>query len=403
MVSTLSTTARDACISIVKHYSDPIHHTVVASSSSSSSSTNNLSEEESIAVVNVHDVSSTSPPYFDPFLGRPMPELSPMNAFWYCRLLDASAGTATCGSSMSELTSNDATMMTNDATMMTTSRGAAFELLICYESVLHPCVKRRRTNELIDKDNIESETPMNAVVEVIRNYELLVAHLVRVETGEQAFVEGGNVVNGELISSPMLNTVKKFDSTDSTKIMVIESSEINDGKDNMHNHEHDVRRIVDTIADDILQWSVKLPKNDHLALWKVRNVLLPCLLRLINHIVVLLPSYKSRVSGAEFTTMVRHCLAIATVSAVPFVGDGRLKSGAFGCGCLLDWISGHNIDETNISPEHNEFSIAYTLNKCSLPPELPASLAASDFMTRSVVDWSAASAQFGAPWVSAFE
>ena len=385
----LSTTARDACISIMKHYSDPIHHTIA--SSSSSSSTNNLSEEESL--------SSTSPPYFDSVLGRPMPELPPVSAFWYRRLLDASAGTTTCGSSMS---SNESTP--NDATMMT-SRGAAFELLICYESVLHPCVKRRRTNEHIDKYHIESETPLNAVVEVVRNYELLVAHLMRVESvGEQALVDGGNIVNDESISSPMLlNTVNNIDSKDSTKIYVITSIEANTGEDSMHNPEHDVKRIVATIADDILQWSVKLPKNDNLALFKVRNVILPCLLRLIIHFVVLLPSYKHRVSGAEFNIMFRHCLAIATVSAVPFVGDGKLKSGVFGCGCLLDWISGRNIDETIRSPEYNEFSIAYTLNKCSLPPELPASLATSDFMTRSVVDWSAASAHFGAPWVSAFE
>lgn len=379
-------TARDACISIMKHYSDPIHHTIA--SSSSSSSTNNLSEEESIA--NVH-LSSTSPPYFDSVLGRPMPELPPVSAFWYRRLLDASTGTATCGSSMS---SNESTP--NDATMMT-SRGAAFELLICYESVLHPCVRRRRTNEHIDKDHIESETPLNAVVEVVRNYELLVAHLMRVESvGEQALVDGGNIVNDVSISSPI-------DIRDSTKNPVIKSSDASAETNNMHNPEQDVKRIVATIADDILQWSVKLPKNDNLALFKVRNVILPCLLRLINHFVVLIPSYKHRVSGAEFNIMFRHCLAIATVSAVPFVGDGRLKSGVFGCGCLLDWISGRNNDNTIRSPEHNEFSIAYTLNKCSLPPELPASLATSDFMTRSVVDWSAASAHFGAPWVSAFD
>jgi hypothetical protein len=279
---------------------------------------------------------------------------------------------------------------------MMTSRGAAFELLICYESVLHPCVRRRRTNEHIDKDHIESETPLNAVVEVVRNYELLVAHLMRVETHEQALVDGGNIVNDVSISSPI-------DIRDSTKNPVIKSSDASAETNNMHNPEHDVRRIVATIADDILQWSVKLPKNDNLALFKVRNVILPCLLRLINHFVVLFPSYKHRVSGAEFNIMFRHCLAIATVSAVPFVGDGRLKSGVFGCGCLLDWISGRNIDETIRSPEYNKFSIAYTLNKCSLPPELPASLATSDFMTRSVVDWSAASAHFGAPWVSAFD
>jgi len=383
----MAATARDACISLVKHYSDPIHHTIA--SSSSSSSTNNLSEEESIAVVNVH-LSSTSPPYFDSVLGRPIPELPPVSAFWCRRLLDASSGTATCGSSIS---SNESTP--NDATMMT-SRGAAFELLICYESVLHPCVRRRRTNEHIDKDHIESETPLNAVVEVVRNYELLVAHLMRVETHEQALVDGGNIVNDVSISSPI-------DIRDSTKNPVIKSSDASAETNNMHNPEHDVRRIVATIADDILQWSVKLPKNDNLALFKVRNVILPCLLRLINHFVVLFPSYKHRVSGAEFNIMFRHCLAIATVSAVPFVGDGRLKSGVFGCGCLLDWISGRNIDETIRSPEYNKFSIAYTLNKCSLPPELPASLATSDFMTRSVVDWSAASAHFGAPWVSAFD
>jgi hypothetical protein len=131
-------------------------------------------------------------------------------------------------------------------------------------------------------------------------------------------------------------------------------------------------------------------------MWKVWNVLLPSLLRLIEHLVVLLPSFESKNIGygATYDMMVRHCLAIATVAAAPFVGDGKLNSGTFGCGCLLDWITLRGNEDGVESQEPCNLSVAYKLQECSLPPALSESIMMSNFMQRSVVDWSVPSAHF---------
>jgi hypothetical protein len=102
--------------------------------------------------------------------------------------------------------------------------------------------------------------------------------------------------------------------------------------------------------------------------------------------------------------VVRRCLAIATVAAAPFVGDGKLNSGVFGCGSLLDWNADDRDGDGSIIEMHgpsNLLSLAHTLQECSHPPImlLPESMISSDFMQRSVVDWSVKSAKMDAPWV----
>jgi len=174
-----------------------------------------------------------------------------------------------------------------------------------------------------------------------------------------------------------------------------------------------IGRIIHIIADDILQWSIKLPKKGKPELWKVRNVLLPCLLRLMEHSVrVLTLSNNKDIARSLCNTQTRESLAVAAVAAISFVGDGKLKSGVFGIGSLLDWTmestsENGNKDAHQTMPAHH-LSLTHTLRRCSPSPiskteeintthEIPVS---SYFMTRSVIDWSVPANHFDAPWVS---
>jgi hypothetical protein len=386
----LRSAARDACISIVDHYSDPIHYAV-------SSNSNSLGDCDSS-----DDVSAARQnhgPYFDAVLGRPMPDLPPVGGFWYRRLLETS-----------DVSSNESK---ND---MTTARlGAARELLACYESAIHPCMSRSRQqfdgedhHDNYNGEPLELKLPLNAMVEVMMNYELLLAHLMRVGSGVQSSADRGrNAVNDELINNPnpTHNPLEKVDGEELSERAEGDHETSAADEASPAPDSDVVIRIVTTIADDVLRWSVKLPKKDGSALWKVRNVLLPCLLRLIEHLVVLLSSYERQNIGkrSAFNKMGRHCLAIATLTALPFVGDGKLNSGVFGCGRLLDWILDRSNEGSIESPELHDLSIAHTLQECSLPPVLSESIMKCDFMQRSVVDWSVPSAHFGAPWVSALD
>ncbi|KAL7529143.1 hypothetical protein ACHAXR_002813 [Thalassiosira sp. AJA248-18] len=167
--------------------------------------------------------------------------------------------------------------------------------------------------------------------------------------------------------------------------------------------------MVYVIADDVFQWSTRLQKKDKPAQWKLNNVLLPCLLRLIEHCVVLLTSHNND-SVSLSNEQVQEALAIATVAAVPFVGDGKLKSGAFGIGSLLEWVFESSNEDGHVGASTPSIlSLTYTLRSCSLPPiskteessanyTLPDSIVSSNFMTSPVVDWSVPAAQFNAPW-----
>lgn len=141
----------------------------------------------------------------------------------------------------------------------------------------------------------------------------------------------------------------------------------------------------------------------------------------MDHSVVLLISKNSGVNNkaktGEIENVISEAWAIATVAAVPFVGDGRLlKSGAFGIGSLLHWILGKtNLDDLKgggSTADPSFLSLAHTLHSCPLSPcsneegsafinnTMPVPEMSSNFMTRSVVDWSVPAAHIKAPWVS---
>ncbi|KAL7432808.1 hypothetical protein ACHAXH_001882, partial [Discostella pseudostelligera] len=193
-----------------------------------------------------------------------------------------------------------------------------------------------------------------------------------------------------------------------------------DGSPDIHNDNNDLSekdenyigtasKIIPIIADDIFHLSTNLPKktNDESTLWKVRNVLLPCLLRLIEHSVVLLTvcTNNQKLSNQTMNaSVIQHSLAIATVVAVPFVGDGKLNSGTYSIGSLLDWIQDCDKEsgKKDAPSMPSILSLAYTLQRCSIPQnnanEQSQSIMLSNFMQRSVVDFSVPSAHAIAPW-----
>lgn len=372
MPNDLESTAADACASIVKHYSDPIHF----ASSLTSGERDGGSDQNSYSGSAATKCLDKSAPYFDTILGGPMPDLAPVCDFWYRKLLDASASSTSLGASLI----------------------AARELLCSYESIIHPCVKRQRNRH--DEDSkLEKEVSLNAVVEIIINYELLLAHLMR-DASTQSVAKDDIITEENEPSNPIIET----------GTIVLRGAE--DTSKTIEENKSELDKMVCVIADDIFHWSANLPKKDKASMWKIQNILLPCLLRLIQHTIVL-PTYRQHEKLMTNNTQLRNALAVATVTAVAFVGDGKLNSGDFGIGSLLEWTLDIETEDCheNAPTMPSHLSLAHTLQSCSLSPistavdfnatcKLPMSIVSSDFMTRPVVDWSVPSAHFDAPWVS---
>lgn len=336
----LGAVSRDACIAIVNHFSDLTNHI------DSPHSGEGCNHAESAAA-----------PYFDSILGRPLPALHPSCLCWHQQLLEVSTAR-------------------HDGTINTTIYFDVVNLLLrCYESVIHPCVHRKKLAEANDDELAEQpDIPLHVVVEIVQNYELLIAH-----------------------------AMKEFSVDGSTHIC-------SDNNERDDVYMDTASKIIRILADDIFQLSTSSKKvKDETTSWKVRNVLLPCLLRLMEHSVVLL-SLRSQqqtipINQPSNVTIVQHSLAIVTVVTVPFVGDGNLNSGAYGIGTLLDWILERDVDGGNDDslPIPSILSLAYTIQQCSLPPKqstISQAITSSNFMQRPVVDFSVPSACVSAPWVS---
>jgi len=360
----LRSVALEAVSSLIKHYSDPVH----------SSST--ITDVHTIYDTNYVD--NNDKPYFDTKLVDKLPNLAPVCEFWYKRLADNNMNTSCDHKIQSTL-------------------DAAQELICCYESTIHQLIIQgnRPLSSGIIKEVVDNNAPLNAVIEVVKQYELLLAHLMR-DASAKSIVDGTNTQSSKIVEV-------SSNSVTASNIMVVEVDyEVSkaSAKGNI------TCRMVHIIAEDIFHWSTKLPKKSTL-LWKVQNILLPCLLRLIQHSMVLLDSYRTN-NGSSLTEEIKEAYAIATITAVPFVGDGKFNSGIFGIGSLLEWVlEKEDYDGTSIP---FELSLAYTLQKCVPSPVseekessnayLPSSIMSCNFMTRPVVDWSVKAAHFDAPWVS---
>ena len=89
-----------------------------------------------------------------------------MCEFWYKKLVDNNMNTSCDHKTQSSL-------------------DAARELICCYESTIHPLIMRG--NKPLDdcnalsgmvKEVVDNKVPLNAVIEVVKQYELLLAHLM---------------------------------------------------------------------------------------------------------------------------------------------------------------------------------------------------------------------------------
>ena len=366
----LRSVASEAVLSLIKHYSDPVHY----------SSNDHITDD--ISSNNTKYVDSNDGPYFTTICADKLPNLAPVCEFWYKKLADNNMSTSCDQKTQSSL-------------------DAAQEFICCYESTIHPLIIQGN-KPLYDcdalsgmvKEVVDSKVPLNAVIEVVKQYELLLANLR--DASAKSTVE--DELNNQ--SSNMVEVIP--DSTTASNIMVVELVADDEG---MPKASSNICRMVHIIADDIFHLSSKLPTNSK-SLWKVHNILLPCLLRLIQHSIVLLDSYHHN-NDTSLSKEIKEAYAIATITAVPFVGDGKLNNGVFGIGSLLEWVLEKEDNATSIP---SELSLAYTLQKCVPSPvskekessnvHLPPSIMSSNFMTRSVVDWSVKAAQFDAPWVS---
>ena len=394
-ISNARDTAQEACVSLVKHYSDPIHYT-------SSTTARPADRDDDNDAHQHHDQGNLgqSAPYFvdnDNHAG-PMPSLAPVSSFWYTRILEIS-------DEASADADNDKSsdMNTSSSLGALSLVDAARDVLCCYGSIIHPCIKKSGGTSFSsadddDDDNGDKSVPFDAKIEVLRNYEILVAHLMR-DISNTKHCTTEMKINPTKKRNNLIEEIADIAAGGSSINSTEEEIFIQSTADDNNIHESDLWcKTIYTIADDIFQWSTELPKKDNtLNLWKIHNILLPCLLRLIGHCVaVLLTPTHSCGSIPKHNTQIRKALSVATIAAAPFVGDGKSKSGAFNIGALLEWVCTDDKGEEGQKPPI--LSLSDTLPTSS---GLPDSILSSNFMTRSVVDWSVPAAQFGAPWVSA--
>lgn len=323
--SSLEAVAQNACASLAKHYSDPIHHHDAPDG-----------DDENLYS---HDESSL------------LPCLPPVCEFWYRKLLEVGNSDLAC----------------EEESDKTLSLTITRELLYCYESTIRPVL-------------LDSAASVNGVMKIIEHYELLLAYFV-----QKAEAHDANIISTSCDMDGMVESLDKV---------------------HIYNNENSdtllrIGRIIYSISEDVSHWMSKtIPSNDTNATKKIQDKVFPYLLRLLGYCVILLSSSQGIIDVNNKTdlTAFKEALSIATVICVPFVGDGRLKSGNFGIGTLLDWILENTNDDTNCNP----MSIAAALKCCSPTPNSVMDdsdlITSSSFMQRPVVDWSARSARFVAPW-----
>ena len=322
--SALESAAENACASLVKHYSDPIHH---------------AADENEI------------PPHFH-YGCSTLPKLPPVCEFWYHNMVEVDRSEDKCS---------------GDETEVITSLDITRELLYCYETIIHPVM-------------INSSTSMKSAMKVIEQYELFLAHFV---TNGAADDSTRNTSCGYVDG-----VAKRLD-----RVRIYNDNNYDD-----ENELHRIGRIVYCIAQDISYWISKTIHDNDQSVSEKK--LFPYLLRLLGYCITMLSSSPTMMDLNSTTdlTALEEMLSIATVICVPFVGDGKSKSGNFGIGTLLDWTLGSNCCA------NDPFSIAAALKCCSPSPyevmDDSTLVPSSVFMSRPVIDWSAQSGQFIAHWSS---
>ncbi len=393
--------SREACTSIAQHYSDPIHQ----------NDSKDAHESNSIDPSKNHD--SKSVPYFDSILGCPMPALPPFCKFWFRRLTEVT----------SQWLSEDDEVFSHGGKIEPIDNGkiagfhAARELICNYESTIHPLVRKRSRNshgdDLLSESSNQLDIPLDAVIKVVYHYELLIAHFVRDFCGILPSARSKYSKRKNANSEQNESTINR---TASPKFQNAQVSEIYANASHKSCSILSTGKTIHVMTTEITQWASKLPKENKDRLWKIRNKLLPCLLRLVKHAVTVIHfsiiNYEYRDPDVA---VVKEVLSIATIAAVPFIGDGRTSSGSFGIGALFEWVLGKFSSCDGEDSSYGVLSLACVLQSCALSPMtcasdleaeghkeyatlLSESVATNDFLTRPVIDWSVPSARLDAAW-----
>ncbi|KAL7518365.1 LOW QUALITY PROTEIN: hypothetical protein ACHAWX_003204 [Stephanocyclus meneghinianus] len=267
-------------------------------------------------------------------------------------------------------------------------------LLCCYESSIHLCVRQLRIEQnqvenvdAVDALNFRKERlPISATLKILHNYELMISHLMEKVASDKEMNSG----------VPAVRDYKGLQKGYCAPAFKIKSH------DEVYNESGEshiliIGKTINAIADDISHWAANLPDDEDM-LWKIRNLLLPYLLRLLSHCVVCLGAASAQELPSD-TVLRKDALAIVTVVSVPFVGDGRLSSGAFGIGSLLECILPLNSVDRESTTVVDPLSLSLAIKKCRpYPITFDESLMPSNFIARPVVDWSVPAAQFKATW-----
>ena len=325
------------CESIIQHYSDPVHARV------------SLDNDRRV-------------PYFDLPGNSPLPNLSSICAAWYKKLCEVSP-------------SGDGTTKNRSGSH---HADIARNLLSAYGETLHLCLRPRRESETkvkIAATAQKQDLGVGSIIEVIQQYEILVAHFVCRNVAQS---DDADQVEGE---------EKRTEAEVGADTCTADSEPTFDSKG-----------IALLLLEDIMLWTANLP-NDEETLWKIRSILLPCLLRLLRHAIALLRERDLNESKSP--------LVIATVAAAAFVGDGTMDCGSIRIGNLLHWAVS---PEEETGGESSLLSLASALDQCNPYPlsvirredecRVSRLTQANGFLTRSAIDWSSKSSCFEAGWVS---
>ena len=325
--------ALSCCESIIHHYSDPVHARVCS-----------LDNERRV-------------PYFaDLPDNSALPDLSRICAVWHKKL---------CGTSAS-----------GDDAHISGSHHAdiARDLLSAYDATLHICQRPRRDTKVnkIAATAQKQDLGLGAIIEVIQQYELLVAHFVCRNVAQS---DDADKVEGEYKRTEVGAQTCSADSEPT----------------------FDSEKIALQLLEDIMRWTTELP-NDEESLWKIQNILLPCLLQLLRHTIALLRERDLNES--------KSALVIATVAAVAFVGDGTKDCGSINLGNVLHCA----LPEEAGGESSSLLSLASALDQCNPYPlsvirdngEHRSSrlTLSNEFLTRSTIDWTSKASCFEAGWVS---
>eukprot|EP01082_Thalassiosira_pseudonana_P003809 g2709.t1 g2709 contig12:657896-658366(-) len=152
-MSSIRLVAHDACVSIVKHYSDPIHY--------ANGDAVDVDVDGSCTGNNINN-GYESVPYFDVASDQSstIPELSSFCKFWHQRLMEATAQDGEETASSTPLSHTEDIANPNTAS-------TAREMLRCYTAIIHPIVGKKWSQSDADVKHQHKTVPLEVIVGVL--------------------------------------------------------------------------------------------------------------------------------------------------------------------------------------------------------------------------------------------